>query len=72
MKWVYLVLGIVLAAVGVVWILQGTDVLRAGYMAGHMQYAYLGIVAVIAGAALLALGSRRARPASSTAKNDRR
>jgi hypothetical protein len=63
MKWIFNILGVLLAAMGSIWILQGTDVLKAGFMAGQMQYAYLGIVAVIAGVALLALGNRRRRVA---------
>ena len=63
MKWLFTILGVLLTAMGIVWILQGTDVLKAGFMAGQMQYAYLGIVAVIAGVALLALGNRRRRVA---------
>ena len=61
MKWFLSVLGVLLAVMGIVWILQGTDVLKAGFMAGQMQYAYLGIVAVVAGVALLVVGNRRRR-----------
>ncbi len=63
MKWLFYVLGVLLAVTGVVWILQGTDVLKAGFMAGQMQWAYIGIVALIAGVVLLAFGSRRGRVA---------
>ncbi len=63
MKWLLNLVGIILAAIGILWILQGTDVLKAGFMAGQMQWAYLGIVALIAGIALLVFGSRRGRVA---------
>ncbi len=63
MKWLFYVLGVLLAAIGVVWILQGTDVLKAGFMAGQMQWAYIGIAVLIVGVVLLAFGSRRGRVA---------
>ncbi len=63
MKWILNVLGILLAALGIVWILQGTDVLKAGFMAGQIQYAFLGLVALIAGIALVTLANRRHRVA---------
>ena len=61
MKWLLYIVGVLLAAIGVIWILQGTDILKSGFMAGHMQYALLGIVALIAGIALVAIGNRRNR-----------
>jgi LPXTG-motif cell wall-anchored protein len=63
MKWLFYVLGVLLAVIGIIWILQGTDVLKTGFMAGHMQYALLGLIALIAGVALFVLGSRRGRVA---------
>lgn len=63
MKWVFNVLGVLLAAFGILWILQGTNVLKGGLMGGHIQYAFLGIVALIAGVVLLAFGNRRRRVA---------
>ncbi|MGE5603734.1 MAG: hypothetical protein ACM30E_11830 [Nitrososphaerales archaeon] len=64
MKWLFYALGVILAAVGAIWILQGLNVLRAGFMAGQMQYAVLGVVALIAGVVLLVFGNRRGRAAS--------
>jgi hypothetical protein len=61
MKWLLYVLGVLLTAFGAVWILQGRDVLKSGFMAGHMQYALLGIVAMIGGIALVVLANRRGR-----------
>ncbi len=63
MKWLLYVLGVLLAAIGVVWILQGTDVLKAGFMAGQMQWAYIGLAVLIVGVVLLVFGSRRRRVA---------
>ncbi len=61
MKWVLYILGVLLAVFGIIWILQGLDVLKSGMMAGHIQYAFLGLVALIVGAILLAFANRRRR-----------
>jgi hypothetical protein len=63
MRWLLSALGILLAAVGILWILQGTNVLKGGLMGGHLQYAALGAVALIAGVVLVVLGNRRRRVA---------
>lgn len=59
MKWFLSILGVLLGAIGIVWILQGTDVLKGGVMGGHIQYAFLGIVVLIAGVVLLVFANRR-------------
>ena len=65
MKWVLNIIAVLLLLAGGVWILQGTNVLPVGFMAGHMQYALLGIVAVVIGIGLLVLANRRRKPAAS-------
>ncbi len=59
MKWLLDIVGVVLALFGIVWILQGTDVLTTGFMAGHIQYAILGVVVAIVGVGLVVLANRR-------------
>lgn len=59
MKWLLDILGGLLALVGVWWILQGTNIVPVGFMAGHLQYALLGIVAVVGGVLLLRYANRR-------------
>ncbi len=61
MKLVSNVVAVILVLLGVLWILQGTDVIRSGFMAGHMQWAILGVVVGVVGAALLVLTNRRGR-----------
>ncbi len=61
MKWLLNILGVLLGVFGIIWILQGTYVLKGGMMAGHIQYAFLGLVALIVGVALLAFANRRRR-----------
>jgi len=54
------IVGLVLCAVGAVWIAQGTGAMHGSGMSGHRQYAVLGIVVVVVGVALL-LWARRVR-----------
>jgi len=51
--WIRAVIGIVLIAVGGVWIAQGSGAMQGSMMTGHSQYAALGVVVVIVGVALL-------------------
>jgi hypothetical protein len=53
--------GLVICALGVVWLLQGIDVLHGSGMTGHHQYAVLGAVAIVLGAALLVWAERARR-----------
>jgi hypothetical protein len=63
--WIRGALGVVLLAVGAVWILQGVGVLHGSAMSGHGQFAALGAGAGIIGAALLVWAARvRHRQAS--------
>ena len=58
--------GLIISALGVVWLLQGVDVLHGSAMTGHHQYAVLGVVAIVLGAALLVLAERARRRRVST------
>jgi hypothetical protein len=58
------ILAIILVAIGLVWIGQGTGVLKGtGFMVGDMTWAVIGAVAVVAGVALGWLELRRRRQA---------
>lgn len=59
MKWLGNILGVLLSLMGLVWILQGTNILKTGFMAGHLQYALYGLVALAVGIALIAIANRR-------------
>ncbi|MDI5967471.1 hypothetical protein POF50_002650 [Streptomyces sp. SL13] len=48
------IVGLVLCAVGGLWIGQGTGAIQGSMMSGRGQYAVLGAVVVVAGLALLA------------------
>ena len=57
------VLGVLLMIIGVVWILQGINILPGSFMTGQTKWAVYGALAVILGAVLLVV-SRRATPGS--------
>jgi hypothetical protein len=54
-KFIIRVLAIVLIALGVIWILQGINVLPGSFMTGQIQWAYRGGVAAGVGVLLLVL-----------------
>ncbi len=64
--WLRGVTGLIICALGVVWLLQGVGVLHGSSMTGHHQYAVLGVVAIALGAALLVLAERARRRRVST------
>ena len=53
-------LAVVLGAVGIVWILQGLDVLGGYGMSGHIEWTVIGGILVAIAVALL-VGARRIR-----------
>ena len=64
--WPIVVLGVVLSAVGLLWTLQGLDVLRGSVMSGSSFWAVIGPIVLIAGLVLIVLAiaialSRRRR-----------
>jgi hypothetical protein len=59
MRWVLIVIGALLLVAGVVWTLQGLNILGGSVMSGHIQYTVLGIVVLLIGLALVGLGARR-------------
>jgi hypothetical protein len=61
MKWVFLVVGVLLVLTGVVWTLQGLDVLGGSAMSGVTLWAIVGPIVAIAGLVLAFLGARRMR-----------
>ena len=60
MRTVLRVGGAMLAVVGVIWFLQGINVLPGSFMTGQMQWAIYGGIAFVVGVALL-LAARRMR-----------
>ena len=55
--------GLVLCALGGIWIAQGENAMKGSAMSGHGRYAVLGVVVVLIGLAFLMLAWRaRRRP----------
>jgi hypothetical protein len=59
MRWVLNILGVLLALMGTVWILQGTGVYPVGFMAYQPKWTYFGIVLDLAAIALFVVANRR-------------
>lgn len=53
MVWVRGVIGLILVAIGGVWIAQGSGAMHGSVMTGHSQYALLGVVVALLGVALV-------------------
>jgi hypothetical protein len=63
-----MILGVILLLAGIVFSLQGADVITgSSLMSGNSTYIYVGAVVAIIGLALLALSSRRGKPPAPTA-----
>ncbi len=56
------VLGVILILVGLVWILQGVNILPGSFMSGKILYTFLGIAVDVVGAAVLFFSNRRSKP----------
>ncbi len=59
MRWLFDLAGVVLALLGTLSILRGINLVRVGFMAGHLQYTLLGLLAGVAGLALIGFAGRR-------------
>ncbi len=59
MKIALSILGILFILVGVVWILQGINILLGSFMSGHIQYTILGVIVFVVGVVLIAFANRR-------------
>jgi hypothetical protein len=59
MRWVLLVIGVLMALSGVVWTLQGLDVLGGSAMSGDKTWAVVGPIVAVLGVVLAAAGLRR-------------
>lgn len=60
-SWPYLVPGVILAAVGLLWTLQGFNVIGGSVMSGSSLWATLGPIILIIGVVLIVVGIARRR-----------
>lgn len=64
-RWIFLVLGVLLAIAGVVWIIQGLNLLgQSGGMNGQHIWALIGVVCAGAGLGFITAGVRAGRTAA--------
>ncbi|MFB7882871.1 hypothetical protein [Microbacterium sp. NPDC056057] len=59
--WPFLVPGVILAAVGLVWTLQGAGVLQGSAMTGSTLWATIGPIVLVVGLVLIGIGIARRR-----------
>ena len=52
-------LGIVIALVGLLWVLQGAGLVGGSFMTGQSRWLYIGIATAVAGAGVFVWGARR-------------
>jgi hypothetical protein len=57
-RWVLLIVGIVLVLLGLLWTLQGLDVLGGSAMSGVTLWAIVGPVVAVVGLVLVVVGAR--------------
>jgi hypothetical protein len=63
-RWIFLVLGVLLALAGVLWIGQGLNMMgQSGGMNGQHIWAVIGLVCVVAGLGFITAGVRAGRAA---------
>jgi hypothetical protein len=65
MRWVWLVIGVVAIGAGIVWTLQGLNIMGGTVMSGHTMWAIIGPIVAIVGLALVVVGVSRNRTAAS-------
>ena len=61
MRVLWLIIGIIAVLVGIVWTLQGLNVLRGSGMSGHSVFTVIGLVVGVLGLVLIAFGVQRRR-----------
>ncbi|GAA1447688.1 hypothetical protein [Leifsonia poae] len=62
-SWPFLVVGVILAAIGLVWTLQGLNVLRGSAMSGSSLWGTIGPILLVVGVVLIVVGIVRRRRA---------
>ena len=71
MRMVLNIIGLFLVLTGVIWFLQGINVLLGGPMSGHMQWSLWGTLAAVIGIGVLVYVNRRRPPLSATSRTSR-
>jgi predicted tellurium resistance membrane protein TerC len=58
-RWISLVAGVILLLIGILWTLQGSNVITGSGMSGQKLWFLIGLVAAVVGIVLLVTGARR-------------
>ena len=64
-RWISLVAGVILLLIGILWTLQGSNVITGSGMSGQKLWFLIGLVAAVVGIVLLVAGARRPRKKTS-------
>jgi hypothetical protein len=64
MRWVWIIVGVLALGTGVLWTLQGLNIIKGSVMTGQFIYVIIGPIVGLVGLALLIIGLRR-RPSAS-------
>jgi hypothetical protein len=59
MRWILSIFAVLLVLIGLVWMLQGINVLMGSLMSGHIQYTFIGLVVAAIGVVILISANRR-------------
>jgi len=59
MKWILNIVAVLLILMGIVWTLQGINILPGSFMTGQIQWAIYGIIAIVIGGGWLVFSNRR-------------
>ena len=59
MKWVLNIVAVLLILMGLVWILQGLNILLGSFMSGNLLWTGIGLVLDVIGLVMLYLANRR-------------
>ncbi len=59
-----IVVGILVAALGAVWLGQGVGLIKGSFMTGQSLWAWIGAILVVAGLLVVGLASRRRGPST--------
>lgn len=62
MRWFWLVLGVIAILVGIVWTLQGLNILGGSAMSGQTIFVAVGLIVAVIGLLLVVFGLRRRAP----------
>ena len=59
MKIILYILGVLIILSGIVWVLQGTNILPGSYMIGNPQWTINGVIAIVIGGVTIYFARRR-------------